>query len=80
MGTIGFVGLVVPNFVRLYFKPSGARSLLALSFLVGGNFLVLADTVSRTLRPPLEFPLGILTTILGGPIFLYLLWRRETRG
>ncbi len=80
MGTIGFVGLVVPNFVRLLFRPSGSRYLLIISFLVGGNFLVFADMVSRTLHPPLEFPIGIITTILGGPIFLYLLWQRQARG
>ncbi len=77
MGTIGFVGLVVPNFVRILFKPTSSRELLLLSFFIGGNFLIVADLVSRTLRPPLEFPIGIITTILGGPIFLYLLWRRE---
>ncbi len=77
LGTIGFVGLVVPNFVRLAFRPTSSRSLLFLSVLIGGGFLILADLASRTLQPPLEFPIGIVTTILGGPIFLYLLWRKE---
>ncbi len=77
LGTIGFVGLVVPNFVRLAFRPSSSRRLLFLSVFIGGGFLIVADWVSRVLQPPLEFPIGIITTILGGPIFLYLLWRKE---
>lgn len=78
-GTIGFVGLVVPHAVRLAFRPSESRSLMAMGFLLGGVFLVYADVLSRTLAPPFEFPIGILTSLLGGPLFLWLLTRRETR-
>ena len=75
-GSIGFVGLVVPHAVRLWFKPSSSRSLLMLCLCMGAFFLVGSDIVSRVLLPPFEFPIGIVTTLLGGPIFLGLLWRR----
>jgi iron complex transport system permease protein len=76
-GSIGFVGLVVPHGVRLVFRPSSSRSLLGLSFVLGGAFLCLADLVSRVVLPPLEFPIGIITTLVGGPLFLLLLWRNR---
>ncbi len=75
-GTIGFVGLVVPHGVRLVFHPSSSRCLLALCAPVGGIFLLLSDTLSRSLLPPMEFPVGVVTTLLGGPLFLVLLWKR----
>jgi iron complex transport system permease protein len=77
-GTIGFVGLVIPHAVRLVFRPSESRFLMGFGFLLGGIFLVYADVLSRTLAPPFEFPIGILTSLLGGPVFLWLLTRRET--
>lgn len=76
-GTIGFVGLVVPHGVRLLFRPSSARLLVGLSFLFGALFLEFTDVVSRTLLPPFEFPIGIITTLVGGPVFLVLLWGRR---
>jgi len=75
-GAIGFVGLVVPHTARLIFRPSNTRSLFLLTLLVGAAFLCLADVISRVLLPPFEFPIGVITTLLGGPIFLFLLWRR----
>ena len=75
-GAIGFVGLVVPHAVRLVFRPATTRALFAVSFVVGAGFLVISDVLARSLVPPLEFPIGIITTLVGGPIFLYLLWRR----
>lgn len=77
-GSIGFVGLVVPHIVRLWFVPENTRSLFQVCFLLGGAFVVLADLFSRVLLPPLEFPIGIFTTLLGGPLFLLLLWRRSS--
>lgn len=75
-GSIGFVGLVVPHAASLLFRPPTARSLLVTSFLLGGVFLGLSDTVSRALLPPFEFPIGTITTLVGGPLFLYLLAKR----
>lgn len=75
-GAIGFVGLVVPHVTRLIFRPASTRVLFSFSFVIGGSFLVISDVLSRTLLPPFEFPIGILTTLVGGPIFLYLLWKR----
>ena len=75
-GSIGFVGLVVPHLVRLLFTPGSARGLLGRSALLGGAFLCFADAAARGLLPPMEFPVGIMTTLLGGPIFLALLWKR----
>jgi iron complex transport system permease protein len=73
-GIIGFVGLVVPHAVRTVFRPLH-RSLLPLVFLVGGCFLVLADVVSRTAVRPLELPVGVITALIGVPLFAVLLRR-----
>ena len=74
-GLIGFVGIIVPNAVRLVAGTS-YRSVLPLSFLAGGAFLVLADIVARTALSPAELPIGVVTAALGGPFFLLLLHRR----
>ena len=71
-GTIGFVGLVVPHLVRLV-TGSDHRLLFPLSFLVGALFMVLADTLARTIMAPVELPVGIITSLIGAPFFLYLL-------
>ena len=71
-GTIGFVGLIVPHVVRLA-GFADHRWLLPGSILVGGGFLVLADTVARSAWAPLQFPVGVLTALLGVPILLLLL-------
>ena len=71
-GTVGFVGLVVPHLVRLL-GLADHRSLLPGSVLAGGGFLVLADTIARSAWAPLQFPVGVLTALLGVPILLLLL-------
>jgi iron complex transport system permease protein len=76
-GSIGFVGLIVPHIGRLMFGQD-LRLLLLVSFLLGAAFLMLADAAARTLLSPSELPVGILTALLGGPFFLWLL-RRERR-
>lgn len=76
-GMIGFIGMVVPHAVRLL---TGAdhRLLLPASALVGGTFLMGADTIARTLISPAEIPVGIITALAGGPFFVYLLvWRKD---
>jgi iron complex transport system permease protein len=70
-GIIGWVGLLIPHFVRSFVGPN-YQLLLPASILVGGTYLVWVDTFSRTLLP-LEIPLGILTSLIGAPFFLYLL-------
>lgn len=75
-GMIGFVGLIVPHFLRLIFGPNH-RHLLPLSALGGASFLVFADLVSRVALRPTELPVGILTAFIGGPAFLFLLRRTK---
>lgn len=73
-GVIDFVGLVVPHVIRLMVGPSH-RHLLPMSALGGGLLLVIADIAARSLDPPNEMPIGILTASLGGPFFLWLVAR-----
>ncbi len=76
-GMIGFIGMVVPHAVRLVIG-ADHRLLLPASALVGGTFLMGADTVARTLIAPTEIPVGIVTALAGGPFFVYLLlWRKD---
>ena len=75
-GTIGFVGLVVPHLVRLL-GLADHRSLLPGAVLVGGGFLTLADTLARSAWAPLQFPVGVLTALLGVPVLLLLLSGRD---
>ncbi len=75
-GPIGFVGLIGPHICRLLVGPRHGRLLLA-SLCFGGLFLVLADTLARTLLAPTELPVGILTALSGGPFFLWLLLRSK---
>lgn len=77
-GIIGFVGLVVPHLVRLLVGPDH-RTLLPASALGGAMLLVLADLAARTLVVPAELPLGVVTTLIGGPFFLWLLYRSKQR-
>ncbi len=77
-GAIGFIGLVVPHLVRLAFGP-GHRLLLPASALLGACVIVLADMLARTVVAPAELPIGVLTTLLGGPFFLWLLAARRRR-
>jgi len=71
-GLISFAGLIVPHFVRLIIGPDHVR-LLPVTLLAGAVFLVITDTLARTLFAPTELPVGILMVFLGGPFFLYLL-------
>ncbi len=75
-GLIGFVGLIVPHFLRLVFGPNHTR-LLPLVALGGAAFLVTADLLARAVMPPTELPVGILTAFVGGPAFLFLLGRSK---
>jgi iron complex transport system permease protein len=77
-GLIGFVGLIVPHLGRLIAGPDHVR-LLPITVLTGASFLVLTDTLARTIMAPSELPVGILMAFVGGPFFLYLL-RRTKRG
>lgn len=74
-GPIAFVGMIVPHAVR---RLSGAdhRIVLPAAFLLGGAVLVIADAFARTIIAPTEIPVGIITAVIGGPLFLYLLTRR----
>jgi iron complex transport system permease protein len=76
VGTIGFVGIIIPHAVRLIWGPDH-RFLLPLSVLTGAVFLILADLVARTVLAPVEIPIGVITAICGAPFFLYLLRRRK---
>jgi iron complex transport system permease protein len=77
-GMIGFIGMVVPHAVRLLVG-ADHRLLLPASALVGGTFLMVADTLARTMLSPSEVPVGILTALAGGPFFIYLLVSRKDR-
>ena len=74
-GAIGFVGLIVPHVVRLFVGPSH-RALLPSSAVAGAAFVIICDLLARTLHPPTEIPLGIITAAFGGPFFLFILARR----
>jgi iron complex transport system permease protein len=76
-GLIGFVGLIVPHTVRLAIGPDHRR-LVTTSALAGAAFLVLADSVARTVMAPSEIPIGVVTSLLGGPFFLFLLRRKKS--
>lgn len=73
-GTIGFVGLVIPHLLRLA-GTSDHRWLLPQCLLLGGSFLVLADALSRSVIAPQQLPVGVVTALIGVPLFLYLLIR-----
>ncbi len=75
-GLIGFVGLLIPHFMRILIGPDHVRLLLA-SALGGAIFLVIADALARTVFSPMEIPVGVFTAFVGGPAFLYLLNRRS---
>ncbi len=75
-GIIGFVGLVVPHFVRMFIGRDH-RILLIGSFICGAGFLIFCDTLARTIISPLELPVGVITGILGGSLFVYALSKRQ---
>ena len=75
-GPIGFVGLIIPHMVR---RLSGAdyRIVLPACFFLGGAFLAICDLIARTIVSPTEMPVGIITAMVGGPVFLRMLFKRE---
>ena len=73
-GIIGFVGLLAPHAVRLLTGPDH-RILLPASAVAGGVLVIVADLAARTLASPVEIPVGLLTALVGGPFFLWLLHR-----
>jgi len=76
-GMIGFIGMIIPHAVRLVVG-ADHRLLLPASALVGGMFLMVADTIARTAFVPSEVPVGVITALAGGPFFVYLLvWRKD---
>lgn len=75
-GPVSFVGIIVPHLVRLIVG-SDHRLVLPASALLGAAFLIACDLVARTAVAPLELPVGIVTAIVGGPVFLWLLFRRS---
>jgi iron complex transport system permease protein len=77
-GMIGFVGMMVPHLVRMAVG-ADHRLLIPASALAGGTFLVLSDTVARTVLAPSEIPVGVVTALVGGPIFLYFLLAHKSR-
>lgn len=82
-GSIGFIGLIVPHLVRLGMRSSAGndqRLLLPAAVLAGGTLLVVADTLARTLIAPQQLPVGVLTALLGVPVFLFLLTRQPRGG
>jgi iron complex transport system permease protein len=74
-GAVGFVGFVAPHLMRLLFG-NDQRLLLPASGLAGGTLVVLADTIARSAFAPLQLPVGVLTALIGVPVFLWLLARR----
>ncbi|MEX2229713.1 MAG: iron ABC transporter permease [Dehalococcoidia bacterium] len=78
-GIIGFVGLVVPHVVRML-AGRDHRRLLPLTALWGGSFLIVVDLFARTALAPQEVPVGIVTSLIGGPFFLWLLHRQRSGG
>ena len=75
-GPIGFVGLIVPHILKVVSKKS-ADKLIVPTFFYGGIFLVLCDLISRNLGTASDVPIGVVTSFLGGPFFIYLLVRRK---
>ena len=77
-GTIGFVGLMVPHIVRLVTGPDH-RILLPAGMLAGAIFMMVTDSLARTILAPIEIPVGIITAFLGGPFFIYLIKRKNIK-
>lgn len=78
VGVIGFIGLIVPHISRM-FMGSEHKYLIPFAGLLGALILLIADTVGRTVISPYEIPVGVITTVFGGPFFLYLL-RKDNKG
>ncbi len=76
-GPIGFIGLIVPHALR-FIVGADHRLLIPASFCVGAGFLMICDTVARTAMAPAEIPVGVITAMLGGPFFIWLLRTKRT--
>jgi iron complex transport system permease protein len=77
-GIIGFAGLIIPHAIRMLFGADN-RVVIPFSALGGAIFLITCDTIARSLVPPVEIPLGIVTSIFGVPFFIYLLYRSKKK-
>lgn len=77
-GIIGFVGLIIPHAVRMLVGPDH-RVLIPFSALVGAIFLIITDTIARTIIAPTEIPVGAVTAIFGSPYFIYLLYKTKKK-
>jgi iron complex transport system permease protein len=77
-GTIGFVGLIIPHAMRMVVGPNH-KLLIPVSCVAGGIFLVLCDLISRTLFAPMEIPIGVITAVIGAPVFIILLKSRTRK-
>lgn len=77
-GVIGFVGLIIPHLLRL-FLGTDYRILLVSSFLLGGSFIVLSDVMARTIISPNELPIGVITGIIGGTVFILMMSGKKQR-
>lgn len=75
-GAIGFIGLVVPHICRTIVG-SDHKKLIILSLLIGAIFLISSDIIARGIFPPIEIPIGIITSLVGGPFFLYLIYKKN---
>jgi len=77
-GIIGFVGLIIPHATRLIIGPDN-RKLLPFTIITGGLFLVISDGIARSIAPPMEIPLGVITALIGTPYFIFLLVKKKFR-
>ncbi|PKP55480.1 MAG: iron ABC transporter [Candidatus Altiarchaeales archaeon HGW-Altiarchaeales-2] len=75
-GIIGFVGLVIPHVVRIIFG-SNHKILIPFSMMSGGIFMLVCDTLARTIAMPVEIPVGAITAMVGAPLFIYLLRKKK---
>jgi iron complex transport system permease protein len=75
-GVIGFVGLIIPHITRLIVG-SDHRILVPASMLLGAMFMMACDTLGRVVLAPMELPVGIVTALFGGPLFIYLLRKKK---
>lgn len=78
-GAIGFVGLMIPHMVR-FLVGSDHRRVLPIAALLGAVYMIVADLIGRTIIAPSELPVGIVTALVGGPFFLWMLWQRRGSG
>lgn len=79
VGPIGFVGLVIPHIIKIIYKQS-AHKLIFPVFFYGGVFLVFSDLIARNLNTASSLPIGVVTSFIGAPFFVYLLIRRSSKG